>query len=111
MRLPVFVSFSDSLYLSFFIFSDENRYDLVNYWNATGLTGKEMTALFQKTVDDQLAILYIKEQEKGGESINAVKKVIWTICESFSDFLLVCSISFLNNCPFSFVVKCKKHSP
>ena len=93
MRLTVFVSFNESLYLSLFIFSDENRYDLVNYWNATGLTGKEITALFQRTVDDQLAILYIKEQEKGGESINAVKKVIWTICESLIFFPCVPSAS------------------
>ena len=82
MRLTFFVSFSESLHLLSFIFSDENRYDLVNYWNTTGLTGKEITALFQKTVDDQLAILYIKEQQKGGETINAVKKVIWTVCKS-----------------------------
>lgn len=67
----------------FINFSDENKYDLVNYWNATELTGEEITALYQKAVDDQLAILYIREQEKGGETINAVKKVIWTICESY----------------------------
>ncbi len=35
--------------------------------------------MYQKTVDDQLALLYLKEQEKGGETINAVKKVSWTI--------------------------------
>lgn len=57
------------------LYSDENKYDLVNYWNATELTGEEITALYQKTVDDQLAILYIREQEKGGETINAVKKL------------------------------------
>lgn len=79
MRFTVYVSFNESLHLLFFIFSDESKYDLVNYWNATGLTAKEITALYQKTVDDQLAILYIKEREKGGETINAVKKVIWTI--------------------------------
>ena len=59
-----------------FIFSDENKYDLVSYWNATGLTGKEITALYQKTLNDQLALLYLKEQEKGGEMIDAVKKVL-----------------------------------
>ena len=74
---------NESLHLLFFIFSDENKYDLVNYWNTTGLTGEEITALYQKTVDDQLAILYIREREKGGETINAVKKVIWTSCESY----------------------------
>ncbi len=62
-----------------FIFSDENKYDLINYWSTTGLSGEEITALYQKTVDDQLALLYLKEQEKGGETINAVKKVSWTI--------------------------------
>ena len=80
MRFTVFVLFDNSLYLLLFIFSDENKYDLVNYWNTTGLTGEEITALYQKAVDDQLAILYIREREKGGETINAVKKVIWTIC-------------------------------
>jgi len=65
------------------LYSDENKYDLVNYWNATGLTGEEITALYQKTVDDQLTILYIREREKGGETINAVKKVNWAICESY----------------------------
>lgn len=57
------------------LFSDENKYDLVSYWNATGLTGEEITALYQKTLNDQLALLYLKEQEKGGEMIDAVKKL------------------------------------
>jgi len=75
-----------------FIFSDENKYDLVNYWNTTGLTGEEITALYQKTVDDQLAILYIREREKGSETINAVKKVFWTVVSR--TFPVLCSISY-----------------
>ncbi|KAL9984671.1 hypothetical protein ACROYT_G006994 [Oculina patagonica] len=57
------------------LYSDENKYDLINYWGTTDLSGEEITALYQKTVDDQLALLYLKEQEKGGETINAVKKL------------------------------------
>ncbi|KAJ7337906.1 hypothetical protein OS493_008065 [Desmophyllum pertusum] len=70
------------------LYSDENKYDLVNYWNTTGLTGEEITALYQKTIDDQLALLYLKEQEKGGETINAVKKLFrlaFRMSESQSD--------------------------
>ena len=47
----------------------------MSYWNETGLTGEEITALYQKMLNDQLALLYLKEQEKGGETITAVKKV------------------------------------
>lgn len=70
--------FFSTIYMKhfWFIFSDENKYDLVSYWNATGLTGQEITALYQKTLNDQLALLYLKEQEKGGEMIDAVKKVL-----------------------------------
>ena len=89
------------LHLLFIDFSDENKYDLVNYWNATGLTGEEITALYQKTVDDQLAVLYIREQEKAGETIDAVKKVINLDNLRVIHFLL-CSISCLSNLPFSF---------
>lgn len=31
--------------------------------------------MYQKTLNDQLALLYLKEQEKGGETITAVKKL------------------------------------
>lgn len=70
--------FFSTIYMKhfWFFFSDENKYDLVSYWNATGLTGEEITALYQKTLNDQLALLYLKEQEKGGEMIDAVKKVL-----------------------------------
>lgn len=105
MRFTVYVSFNESLHLLFFIFSDESKYDLVNYWNATGLTAKEITALYQKTVDDQLAILYIKEREKGGETINAVKKVTRTICESYISLYMIHQLSKVT-VPFPFVVKC-----
>lgn len=89
-----------------FHFSDENKYDLVNYWNTTGLTGEEITALYQKTIDDQLALLYLKEQEKGGETINAVKKVTRKIQLRISHtFNHIFSISVQIAVPFSFCGK------
>ena len=61
--------------LCFVCISDENKYDLINYWNSTGLTGEEINDLYKKAVDDQLAVLYLKEQETGREPINAVRTV------------------------------------
>lgn len=54
---------------------DENKYDLINYWNSTGFTGDEINNFYKTTVDDQLAVLHFKEQEKFGEPINALKVV------------------------------------
>ena len=54
---------------------DENKYDLINYWNCTGFTGDEINNFYKTTVDDQLAVLHFKEQEKFGEPINALKVV------------------------------------
>ena len=54
---------------------DENKYDLINYWNCTGFTGDEINNFYKTTVDDQLAVLHFKEQEKCGEPINALKIV------------------------------------
>ena len=57
-------------------FSPESKYDLINYWNSTGLTGEDINDLYKTSVDDQLAVLYVKEQEKFGEPTNALKVVI-----------------------------------
>lgn len=66
------------LYFSFLYlpFSAESKYDLINYWNSTGLTGEDINDLYKTSVDDQLAVLYVKEQEKFGEPTNALKVVI-----------------------------------
>ena len=62
--------------MNIFVFeSGDDKYDLINYWNSTGFSGEEINTLYKKTVDDQLAVLYLKEQENGGEPINAVKTV------------------------------------
>ncbi|KAM7438388.1 hypothetical protein ABFA07_012101 [Porites harrisoni] len=53
--------------------SDENKYDLINYWNCTGFTGDEINNFYKTTVNDQLAVLHFKEQEKFGEPINSLK--------------------------------------
>lgn len=53
--------------------SGEKDYDLIHYWNSTGIKGEEINSLYEKTVDDQLALLYLKERENGGQPINAVK--------------------------------------
>lgn len=55
--------------------SGEKDYDLIHYWNSTGIKGEEINSLYEKTVDDQLALLYLKERENGGQPINAVKMV------------------------------------
>lgn len=57
--------------------SAENKYDLINYWNSTGSTGEDINDLYKSSVDDQLAVLYVKEQEKFGEPTNALKMVIY----------------------------------
>lgn len=57
-------------------FSAESKYDLINYWNSTGLTGEDINDLYKTSVDDQLAVLYVKEQEKFGEPTNTLKMVI-----------------------------------
>jgi len=66
------------LYFSFLYlpFSAESKYDLINYWNSTGLTGEDINDLYKTSVDDQLAVLYVKEQEKFGEPTHALKVVI-----------------------------------
>lgn len=66
------------LYFSFLYlpFSAESKYDLINYWNSTGSTGEDINDLYKTSVDDQLAVLYVKEQEKFGEPTNALKVVI-----------------------------------
>lgn len=56
-------------------FSAESKYDLINYWNSTGLTGEDINDFYKTSVDDQLAVLYVKEQEKFGEPTNALKVV------------------------------------
>ena len=55
--------------------SGEKDYDLIHYWNSTGIKGEEINSLYEKTVDDQLALLYLKERENDGQPINAVKMV------------------------------------
>lgn len=57
------------------LISGEKDYDLIHYWNSTGIKGEEINSLYEKTVDDQLALLYLKERENGGQPINAVKMV------------------------------------
>ena len=47
----------------------------MSYWNSTGLPGEEITKLYQRAADDQLALLYTKEEETGGVRINAAKMV------------------------------------
>ena len=47
-------------------------YDLIDYWNSTGLTGEEIVNHYQKAVDSQLALLYLEEQD---DKTIAVKKV------------------------------------
>ena len=47
----------------------------MNYWNSTGSTGEEINDFYKQIVDDQLALLYLKEQEQLGKPINAVKMV------------------------------------
>lgn len=59
----------------FSLISGEKDYDLIHYWNSTGIKGEEINSLYEKTVDDQLALLYLKERENGGQPINAVKMV------------------------------------
>lgn len=79
MRWNFFSNFiSLFLYFSFLYlpFSAESKYDLINYWNSTGLTGEDINDLYKTSVDDQLAVLYVKEQEKFGEPTNALKVVI-----------------------------------
>ena len=70
--ISLFLCFS-FLYLPF---SAESKYDLINYWNSTGLTGEDINDLYKTSVDDQLAVLYVKEHEKFGEPTNALKMVI-----------------------------------
>lgn len=59
----------------FSLISGEKDYDLIHYWNSTGIKGEEINSLYEKTVDDQLALLYLKERENDGQPINAVKMV------------------------------------
>ena len=59
----------------FFSISGDIKYDLLHYWKSTSLTGDEINAWYEKAVDDQLALLYLKEQENGRQLINAVKMV------------------------------------
>ena len=102
MRWNFFSNFiSLFLYFSFLYlpFSAESKYDLINYWNSTGLTGEDINDLYKTSVDDQLAVLYVKEQEKFGEPTNALKVVI--------DFFLFTEVQSHLKCnhnePFSFL--------
>lgn len=63
------------MYSLFPLISGENDYDLIHYWNSTGVKGEEINSLYEKTVDDQLALLYLKERENGRQPINAVRMV------------------------------------
>ncbi|XP_068711774.1 TPR repeat-containing protein DDB_G0287407-like isoform X2 [Montipora foliosa] len=62
-----------SLFWALRISSGDIKYDLLHYWKSTSLTGDEINAWYEKAVDDQLALLYLKEQENGRQLINAVK--------------------------------------
>ena len=65
----------DFMYSLFPLISGANDYDLIHYWNSTGVKGEEINSLYEKTVDDQLTLLYLKERENGRQPINAVRMV------------------------------------
>ena len=56
-------------------FSGEKKYDLMDYWNSTGLSGEEIVATYQKVSYDHLALLYNEVEENGGQQPVAAKKV------------------------------------
>ena len=60
-----------------YFLSGENDYDLIHYWNSTGIKGEEINSLYEKAVDDQLALLYLTEREIGRQCIkNGTKKTL-----------------------------------
>lgn len=73
----------------FSLISGEKDYDLIHYWNSTGIKGEEINSLYEKTVDDQLALLYLKERENDGQPINAVKMVRKKRDKGKNDFQLI----------------------
>ena len=73
-----------------YFLSGENDYDLIHYWNSTGIKGEEINSLYEKAVDDQLALLYLKEREIGRQPINALRMVRKRHWKKLSTYSLLC---------------------
>ena len=63
---------------------DENKYDLKAYWDATGLSGVEIVAKYERAAHDHLALLYNDAEERGAAQATATRKVRQWLWKSVS---------------------------
>ncbi|XP_033125659.1 TPR repeat-containing protein DDB_G0287407-like isoform X2 [Anneissia japonica] len=66
---------------------ESSAYDLISYWNSTGLSGDKVMSSYMKMVDDQSVLLYLDNLEIGsGESDSPAKQLI-PLVNAVADFL------------------------
>ncbi|XP_070579554.1 TPR repeat-containing protein DDB_G0287407-like [Ptychodera flava] len=70
------------------LFEDKNKYDLFNYWNSMSLAGHEILSLYTKSLDKQVAHLYLKQLEIFNiEDMEPPAKQLLPVASKIGDFL------------------------